>query len=111
MTWLYNLADIELGEPTQSGHEVYLDAVYYPPDGKNHPSKVIFKKNKYGKQKFSRLEVAFSQLAQLFLAKGTTSHQKLVINNSHKIVGLVTEHLCYVIGEQEGLDTTFFTLD
>lgn len=111
MTWLYNIADIELGEPTQSGHEVYIDAVYYPPDRKKAPSKVIFKKNKHGKQKFSRLEVAFSQLARSFLAKGTTAHQKLVIDDSLKVVGLVTEHLCYVIEEKEGLERTFFTFD
>jgi hypothetical protein len=107
----YNLADIDLGRPTYSGHVTYLDAVYNPPETKEKPSKVIFKKNKYDKAKFSRLEVAFSQLARLFLAKDLTAHQKLVVNDSNEVVGLVTEHLCYVIGQKEGLNQSFFTLD
>lgn len=111
MADLYNLADIDLGSPTHFGHEAYLDAVYYPPETKEKPSKIILKKNKSNKAKFSRLEVAFSQLARLFLAKGTTAHQKLVVNESNKVVGLVTEHLCYVIGKKEGIDQSFFTLD
>jgi hypothetical protein len=107
----YYITDIDLGEPTHSGHETYLDAVYYPPGYNSNPTKVIFKKNKYGKQEYSRLEVAFSELARLFLAKGTTSHQKLAVDHSKEIVGLVTEHMCYVIGQKEGLQQTFFTLD
>ena len=106
----YKITDIELGEPTYSGHETYLDAVYTPPGDRDNPAKIIFKKNKYGKQKYSRLEVAFGQLARLFLAKGTTSHQKLVVDNSNRVVGLVTEHLCYVIGQKESLKQTYFTL-
>lgn len=111
MKSLYYLADLKLGEPTQKGHEVYLDAVYVPPDQKENPSNVIFKKNKYGKQKFSRMEVGFSHLAHLFLAKGTTAHQNLVINESQKVVGLVTEHINNVIGKNEGLNSTFYTFD
>lgn len=32
MPRVYNLKDIYLGAPSFSGHEVYLDAVYYPSD-------------------------------------------------------------------------------
>ena len=110
MVWLYNIADIKLGKPTYLGHEAYVDAVYVPADANDRPSKVIFKKNKYGHSKYSRFEVAFSQLAQLFLAKGSTSHQKLVVNDQGKVVGVATEHLCYVIAQKEGLNATFFTL-
>lgn len=111
MVWHYNIADIDLGKPTHAGHVTYVDAEYYLPDSTDTPSKIIFKKNKYGKPKYSRLEVAFSQLARLFLARGLTSHQKLVVNDSSQVVGLVTEHLCYVIGEKEGLNQPFFTLN
>ncbi|CEG57703.1 Dot/Icm T4SS effector AnkK/LegA5 [Legionella fallonii] len=111
MVWQYNIGDIKLGKPTYLGHEAYIDAVYSPADQNARPSKVIFKKNKYGKARNSRFEVAFSQLARLFLADGTTSHQKLVVNNSGRVVGVATEHLCYVIGRKEGLNGTFLTLD
>ncbi len=110
MVWLYNITDIKLGKPTYLGHEAYVDAVYVPADANDKPSKVIFKKNKYGHSKYSRFEVAFSQLARLFLAKGATSHQKLVVNEQGKVVGVATEHLCYVIAQKEGLNATFFTL-
>lgn len=110
MVWLYNIADIKLGKPTYLGHEAYVDAVYVPADANDKPCKVIFKKNKYGHSKYSRLEVAFSQLARLFLAKGSTSQQKLVVNEQGKVVGVATEHLCYVIARKEGLNATFYTL-
>ena len=54
--------------------------------------------------------MAFSQLARLFLSKGLTCPQKLVVDDNQKVVGLVTEHLCYVIKEKEGLNS-FFTFD
>ncbi|MCL9685507.1 Dot/Icm T4SS effector AnkK/LegA5 [Legionella maioricensis] len=111
MAWLYNIADIALGESTHYGHEAYIDAVYTPPDAYDKPCKVIFKRNKYGRAQLSRFEVAFTQLAQLFLAKGTTSTQRLVVDDSLNVLGMVTEHLCYVIEKKEGLSQTFFTLD
>jgi hypothetical protein len=111
MGWLYNIADIELGEPEQYGHEAYIHAVYTPPDVHGKPSKIIFKRNKHNRAQFSRFEVAFTQLARLLLPKATTCPQQLVINDSLKIVGLATQHLCYVIEQKEGLDQTFFTLD
>lgn len=101
MVWLYNIADIELGEPTRHGHEAYVDAVHMAPYSNDKPSKVIFKRNKFGMAKFSRFEVAFTQLALLFLSKGTTAPQRLVVNDFLNVVGLVTEHLCYVIEQKK----------
>lgn len=110
MVWQYNIADIKLGKPTYLGHEAYVDAVYVPADAKDRPYKVIFKKNKHGHSQYSRLEVAFSQLARLFLAKGSTAQQQLVVDEQGKVVGVATEHLCYVIDRKEGTNATFFTL-
>lgn len=110
MLRLYNINDITPGKPTKSGHEAYLDAVYNPPEGKGTPLKVIFKKNKKGDYRLSRLEVAFSQLAYLFLAKDTTSCLRLVVNNAGVVVGSLVQHLCYVIAKKEGINKLFYTL-
>lgn len=107
----YNISDIQLGEPTFSGHESYINASLHPAHSKAKPVKVIFKKNKYGKSRLSRFEVAFNHLACLFFAKGTTAPQKLVIDDSGKTVGVATQHLCYVIEQKEGLKHPFYTLD
>ena len=64
-----NLNDIVLGEPSYSGHEVYVNAATTYPLDQNKKVKVIFKKNKYGNPQFSRLEAGFSKLAGLFLTK------------------------------------------
>ncbi|WP_298625761.1 Dot/Icm T4SS effector AnkK/LegA5 [uncultured Legionella sp.] len=93
-----------------SGHEVYLDAAYCPHGEKNNRVNVIFKKNKYGDPQFSRFEVAFSHLARLFLPYNSTPWQKLVVDDSNKILGLVIEHLCYVIEKNEGLGRAFYSL-
>jgi hypothetical protein len=105
MEMLYNLNDLDLGRPTQSGHEVYLDAVYKP-----NSQKIIYKKNKHNNPQFSRLEVVFSQLALLFLGEHLTSSQRLVVNDAAAVQGLVVEHLCYVIAKKEGLTNAFYTL-
>ncbi len=108
---LYNINDISLGEPSYSGHEAYPEAVYRPLDNKKtKPLKVIFKKNKYGNSQYSRLEIAFSHLARLFLSKNLTPKHHLVIDNSIKVVGLAIEHLCYVIEKNEGLAKPFYFL-
>jgi len=111
MVGIYNIADIILGRPTYSGHEVYLDAAYRPSQDPNDLRKVIFKRNKYGDEKLTRLEVAFSQLARLFFDKNITSYQKLVVDSDDQIVGLVVQHIVYVIGEKEGLSQPFYTFN
>lgn len=107
----YNINDIILGTPSRaSGHEAYLGALYQSPaDGKS--SKIICKMNKHGRPELSRMEVTFSKLAQLFLAPGTTSFQKLVVNDQKQILGVATQHLCYVIAEKEGLQKQFYALN
>lgn len=109
----YHINDINLGKSTHAGHEVYLDAVYNPtgttPNSSTAPIKIIFKKNKYHRSEFSRYEVAFTQLARLFLAPGLTANQSLVINEKGTILGLATEHMAYVIANKEGLTQNFYT--
>jgi hypothetical protein len=112
-----NINNLQLGEPTLGGHEVYLNACYAPDvDGtfyKNEAKKsrhVIFKKNKYNKKQYSQLEVAFTQLARLFLAKGLTANQMLVVDDQGNVVGLAADHLCYVIGDQEGFKQPFYNI-
>lgn len=111
MPRVYNLKDIYLGAPSFSGHEVYLDAVYYPSDPSEKHFRVIYKKNKFGNANLSRMEVAFSQLARLFLDNGLTSFQKMVVNDANKVQGLIVEHLNYVIENKEGLKQPFYTLN
>lgn len=111
MPRVYNLKDIYLGAPSFSGHEVYLDAVYYPSDPSEKNFRVIYKKNKFGNANLSRMEVAFSQLARLFLDNGLTSFQKMVVNDANKVQGLIVEHLNYVIENKEGLKQPFYTLN
>lgn len=111
MPGFYNLKNIYLGLPTKSGHETYLDAMYYPnADDSSIFSRIIFKKNKRNEANFSRLEVAFSQLAKLCLSRDSNPAQHLVINESQRIAGLAVEHLCYAIERKEGLQNQFFSL-
>ena len=111
-----NINHLRLGTAHFFGHEVYPDAVYDPsverPQGeKEQPMRVIFKRNKFGQQQLSRYEVAFSQLARLFLAKNLTAPQHLVTNEFNNVLGLMTEHLCYSIENKEGLSSLFYTLN
>lgn len=100
-------SQLKLGPSRQGGHEVYLDAMLCIDEQPR--KKIIFKKNKYHQAQFSRLEVAFSELAQLFLARDLTSPQQLVVNDSRHVIGLVSEHLCYAIARREGLNHPFYT--
>ncbi|MBI2786608.1 MAG: ankyrin repeat domain-containing protein [Legionella longbeachae] len=116
MSVFYHIKDITLGTPSHSsGHVTYAGAVYNPPNKLIKPFKVIYKKNKYGQSQFSRLEVMFSKLAQLFLSADSTPSLHLVVDNEKKInnkhiTGLAVEHLCYVIEKKEGLQKNFYTL-
>lgn len=110
MVSLYNINNIYLGQPSHSGHETYPDAVYYPPHNKAKAKKIVYKKNRNGNPQYSRLEIAFSQLARLFMSDDTTPDQKLVVDDSINVVGLVIQHLCYVIEQNEGLSQPFYSL-
>lgn len=110
MTRSYNLKDIKLGHPKHSGHVGYPDAIYDPSGRYGKPFKIIVKENKHGDSQFSRLEVAFSQLAGLFLASNSTPFQKIVVDDSNAAVGLAVQHLCYVIEKKEGLNQSFYQL-
>jgi hypothetical protein len=114
---MYNINELNLGESIHAGHEVYLYARYssaQKPNSlgfKQSPKHIIFKRNKFNNLQFSRLEVAFTQLARLFLSRGLTAPQQLVIDNTGDIVGLAADHMDYVIAEKEGLERSFYTLN
>lgn len=96
-----NLNNIRLGSPSRTGHEVYVNAQFSDPQYPEKKRHVIFKKNKHGLEVFSQLEVAFSNMAQLFFDEGSTSNQHLVVDNENNIMGLMVEHICYVISKKE----------
>lgn len=108
MFLFYDYARFKLGQPSYSGHEVYPNAVYT--DASNHSKRLIFKKNKYGDAHYSRLEVAFSKLAKLFLAQGMTTDQNLVLDAKQNVVGIGVEHLCYLIQNQAESNPFFYRL-
>jgi hypothetical protein len=112
MVALYHINDITLGPASRaSGHEAFLRAIYNPPDEASEPFNIIYKKNKYGCPIFSRFEVRFSQLSQLFLLHNFTPSLRLVVDDDSNITGLAVQHLCYVIEKREGLHKNFYRLD
>ncbi|MDP3269914.1 MAG: hypothetical protein Q8M40_12830 [Legionella sp.] len=104
-----NLNNIRLGSPSRTGHEVYVNAQFSDPQYPDKKRHVIFKKNKHGLEVFSQLEVAFSNMAQLFFDEDSTSNQHLVVDDENNIMGLMVEHICYVISNKEQA-TDFFKL-
>lgn len=110
MSQFYNIKHFILGEPAYSGHETYPNAFYVNSDLNNKKSNVIFKKNKFGKAGYSRMEVLFTKVAALFLERNTTPDQALVYDDSSNILGIGVEHLCYVIEKKEGLNTPYYSL-
>ncbi len=109
MTRFYNIKHIKLGASTRTGHIGYPDAKHRAADGKI--SKIIVKENKHGDPQFSRLEVAFSQVAALFLANQSTPFEKIVVDDNNEVLGLAVQHLCYVIEKKEGLQKAFYKLN
>jgi len=105
----YNINDFFLGNPSYSGHETYPDAIYTSPDKETPPVKKLIKMNKHGDFSFSRMEVAFSRIARLFLAPDLTPELHLVENDFNSTVGVTVQHLCYVIEKKEGLHHSFYT--
>ena len=103
MPLVYRYEKIDLGAPTRSGHVVYRKAIY-------KKQRVIFKLNKHNNSAFSRYELAFSGLAQLFLQPHLTSQQALVENEKGEIVGLASHHLFYEAAAREGLKKKFYTV-
>ncbi|RUR20146.1 ankyrin repeat domain-containing protein [Legionella qingyii] len=112
MAAFFQIRDITLGPASHaSGHEAYLKAVYTPPNREKPPYKIIYKKNKYDRAEFSRLEVMFSQLARLFLLSDLTPSNNLVVDEEKNILGLAVQHLCYVIANKERSEHDFYTLN
>ncbi|TAL60132.1 MAG: hypothetical protein EPN84_10080 [Legionella sp.] len=100
MTKSFVFENITLGDPSISGHVCYPNAKYASVTDKAH-TQIIYKENKFGISLYSRLEVAFSKLAQLFFEKNTIAPQELVVNQNQEVLGVAIDHLCYVINKRE----------
>ncbi len=95
---IYNLNDIILNAPSQTGHVVYPFATHRP-DGK----KIVFKKNKQQQAELTQFEMAFGALAKLLLNSNMTPQQHFVVDENKQVQGLVCDHVCYMIAHHEAL--------
>ncbi len=100
------LIDIKLGNPSNhSGHVVYKSAY-----ANFLKKKIIVKKNKHGESKYSRFEVALTDIARLFSIPKLTASQYLVYQKQ-TLFGLGVEHIGYCAQYREGDNACFFTID
>ena len=110
MPFFYDRSNIKLGNSvSHSGHEVYTKASYKPAVGDKLP--IIYKKNKNSNPLLSIFEVAFGELAALFLERNLTPSQMLVKSSENKIEGLVIEHVSCTIARNEILPNVFYKFD
>lgn len=110
MPLFYKRTSIDLGNiPQQHGHVVYPDARYRSEHADPRP--VVYKENKYSSSELSRFEVAFSELARLFLAPDLTPSQVLVKSEQQAVVGTACEHISYTIARCEILPALFYQID
>jgi hypothetical protein len=100
-----DIRHITLGSATQTGHSVYRRAIYRPDS-----TRIIYKLNKYNNPKYSRLEVAFNALTELFLKPNLSSPQILVKDNNHNILGVASKHLWYSAIQREDQNTPFYKI-
>ena len=120
MSFFYQFEHIELKDSIQTGHTVFPNASYNDPTvdlsqsidpKKKKTEKIVYKANKHNNARFSHLEVAFTDLLKSgFLAPNLTPAQFLVKNSEGVIVGLASEHCCYMAARREGLGT-FYALN
>lgn len=106
-----SINDLTLGESTSAGHEIYANAEYHPPEHPERVKKVIFKKNKYNNPQYSCLEIAFSQLASLFLPRHCTPPQHLVVDEEGHVRGVMVDHISYMIEQSENHSHVFYSLN
>jgi len=100
------LIDIKLGKPSKhSGHVIYKSAYSH-----SLKKKIIVKKNKHGESKYSRFEVALTDITRLFSIPKLTASQYLVYQKQ-KLFGLGVEHMEYCAKYREGDDICFLTID
>lgn len=105
----YHLSQIQRGRPLlKRSHAVYLHASYSA-DG-THSSRIIYKENKHHKAELTRYEMAFGEMARLFLPFDLTPPQRLVLDDSQRVVGLGCEHLIEMIRRREGEGASFYQL-
>ncbi len=110
MTLFFKRRSIDLGSmPQQYGHVVYRHATYRKKFGDAIP--IIYKENKQADPKLSRFEVAFGELAQLFLAPYLTPPLVLVKDEEEDIVGVACEHISYTIARRQLLPNVFYQLE
>lgn len=107
MPLFYQRRYISLGRAEQHGHVVYPHATYRSWQDANE-TPIIFKKNKQDNPALSRFEVAFGEMARLFLYPTLTPTQFLVKDDSNQTVGVACEHLSIAIAHRELLPNTFY---
>lgn len=113
MPLLYRLKNIDLGSTHANyGHAVHTRARYLPnlPGNGYDTPPIVYKENKQSQAILSRFEVAFGELARLFLASDLTPPQRLVKNIDNDVVGLACEHLSHTIARRECLPNEFYQL-
>ena len=85
------LQDDANGDIAPSGHVTHRATVH------STAKKVIYKENKLGRAINSSFEVAFSRLANSFLAPGVTAPQHLVLDRNAAICGVASDNIAYTI--------------
>lgn len=100
MVEFYEFDRIDIGkDKRQHGHVVHTDAQYLQDDGTLKP--IILKLNKNDDAELTRFEVAFGELARLFLLPNLTPKQQLVRDKNGNVVGLGCDHLFTAINDYE----------
>ena len=109
MPSFYRQMDIYLGSlPQHFGHVVYPHAKYKQACCEAIP--IIYKESKKANPELTRFEVAFGELARLFLAPNLTPPQVLVKNEKNEIIGLACEHISHTIARRHILPNVFYQL-
>ena len=109
MSLFYKRSAIDLGGmPQQHGHVVYPRAQFKLDQADAIP--IVYKESKQGRAELSRFEVAFGELARLFLAPNLTPRQRLVKNDNNDILGVACEHMSHTIARNECLPNQFYKL-
>lgn len=107
MPFFYPNEDVRTGEHAkQHGHVVHIDARYQPMN-----MRVVFKENKNHNADLSVLEVAFSELAHLFIDRELTAKQVLVRTTELDVVGVACENITYMIERHESYQGDYFSSD
>lgn len=105
----FNTIETSEDVPAQHGHRIY-DTRYRSPRTEKSEH-IFYKENKHNKPINSNLEVAFGDVAKLFLIPGLTSNQ-CVVQKANEVSGVASEDIVYSIYQnlQQG-EAIFYSLD